>query len=258
MKTVGYIGGGRITRILLQGFKNANITFDKVFIYDPNIQTLESLKRDFNTIICSTTDHRNAAAADIVFLALHPPVLMENIQRISEYAVENSLIVSLAPKITMEKLKTAFSCTKNLARMNPNAGTFVNKGYNPVCFSDTTEQNIRNEFITLFEKLGKIPVVPEELIETYAVISAMGYTYFWFQLEELKVLAKSFGLTEEDAQETISSMLQGTIYTLFNSGMTFQEVSDLVPVKPMLEYENNIREMYQNSLNAMFNKIRPQ
>ena len=31
MKTLGFIGGGRITRILLNGFKNANVSFGKIY-----------------------------------------------------------------------------------------------------------------------------------------------------------------------------------------------------------------------------------
>ncbi len=258
MKTIGFIGGGRITLILLQGFKNANVKYNNIYVYEPNETVLNALKIKFPSIEGSTSDSIQAATSDMVFLALHPPVLMESIQSLKNSFNSNSLFVSLAPKITIEKIKSAIPQIPNIARMNPNAGTFVNKGFNPVCFADTTSKNAINEFINLFEKLGKVPVVSESKIEAYAVISAMGHTYFWFQLQELKELALTFGLTENEAKETITAMLWGTSETLFNSGLPYADVINLVPVKPLAEHENTINEFYRASLNGIFQKIKPQ
>jgi len=89
------------------------------------------------------------------------------------------------------------------------------------------------------------------------MISAMGHTYFWFQLEKLKELAISFGMEEQEAKDVISDMLWGTAETLFNSGLTYDEVVDLVPVKPLGEIEETIKGYYDLYLTALFSKIRP-
>jgi len=257
MKTIGFIGGGRITLILLQGFKNANVRFEKITVYEPDENVLKGLKTKFPFIEGSTSDATKAAASDLVFLALHPPVLIESIQSLKNTFQSGSLIVSLAPKITIEKIKSVIPQVTNIARMNPNAGTFVNKGFNPVCFADSTSKNIIDEFISLFEKTGKVPVVPENKIEAYAVISAMGHTYFWFQLQELKELAITFGLSEIEAKDSISTMLCGTSDTLFYSELPYAEVTNLVPVKPMAEHENSIRDFYKTKLIGIYQKIKP-
>ncbi len=257
MKTLGFIGGGRITRILLTGFKNANISFEKIFVYETNEVVLNSLKECFPQIEISVSNAEPAASSDLVFIALHPPVLMQTLQSIKDFFPENSLVVSLAPKITMDKLKSELPVNINIARMNPNAGTYVNKGFNPVCFAENVSKRVSEEFIQLFEPLGKVPVVDENTIEAYAVISAMGHTYFWFQLQQLKDLAISFGLSEKASEEAISAMLWGTTETLFNSDLSFEDVTNLVPVKPMGEHENTIKELYKTNLNAIFQKIKP-
>jgi pyrroline-5-carboxylate reductase len=258
MKTFGFIGGGRITRILLQGFKNVNNPFAKAFVYETDETVLNTLKTLYPDIETSSTNATYAASSDLVFIALHPPVLLESLQTIRGSIKENAMVVSLAPKITLKKLIAELPQTNNIARMNPNAATFVNKGYNPVCFAENSDKKAVKEFISLFEKLGKVPVVSENQIEAFAVISAMGHTYFWFQLQKLNELALTFGLTEIQAKETISAMLLGTTETLFNSGLSFEDVSNLVPVKPLAEYENTIKEYYQTNLSAIFQKIRPQ
>ncbi len=257
MKTTGFIGGGRITRILLNGFKNAGVAFEKIYVYETNETVLSALKSDFPAIDTSSAVAEGAASADWVFIALHPPVLMETLTSVKNYIKKEALVISLAPKITIDKLKSVLPDVTNLARMNPNAGTYVNKGYNPVCFARDTEKRVVNEFLEIFAKLGKVPVVPENQIEAYAMISAMGHTYFWYQLQQLKELALSYGLSENEANETISAMLWGTAETLFNSGLKYEKVVDLVPVKPMAEHENTVREFYKTCLNSIYQKIKP-
>jgi pyrroline-5-carboxylate reductase len=257
MKTLGFIGGGRITRILLNGFKNANVSFATICVHETNETVLNALKSDYPRIETSGTDSSKAASSDWVFIALHPPVLMETLTAVKNSIKKDALVVSLAPKITIDKIKSVLPDVLNLARMNPNAGSYVNKGYNPVCFAQTAEIKVVNEFLEIFEKLGKIPVVPENQIEAYAMISAMGHTYFWYQLQQLKELGLSYGLSENEANETISAMLRGTAETLFNSGLNYDKVIDLVPVKPMAEHENTVKEFYKTSLNGLYQKIKP-
>jgi pyrroline-5-carboxylate reductase len=257
MKTSGFIGGGRITRILLNGFRNANVSFEKIYVFETNETVLNALKADYPLIETSTTDPAKAASSDWLFIALHPPMLMESLQKIKNFIRRDSLVISLAPKITIDKMKDVLTDFPNIARMNPNAGTYVNKGYNPVCFSKNTDRTVINAFIKVFGKLGKIPVVPENQIEAYAVISAMGHTYFWFQLQQLKELGLLYGLSEYEANETISAMLCGTTETLFNSGLDYEKVVDLIPVKPMAEHENSIKEFYRTCLNGIYQKIKP-
>jgi len=257
MKTSGFIGGGRITRILLNGFKNASVPFRNIYVYETNESVLDNLKADYPQIDPSAKDPSKAASSDWVFIALHPPVLMETLNVIRNSIGKDALVISLAPKITIDMIRSLLPHVPNLARMNPNAGTYVNKGYNPVCFTNNADKNVVKEFLEMFEKLGKVPVVPENQIEAYAMISAMGHTYFWYQLHQLKELGLSYGLSEKEADETISAMLWGTTETLFNSGLTYDKVVDLVPVKPMAAHEDTIKEYYKTCLNGLFQKIKP-
>ena len=51
--SIGFIGGGRVTKILLQGFKNKNVKFEKVVVTDTNPEVLANLKKQFPEIdIC--------------------------------------------------------------------------------------------------------------------------------------------------------------------------------------------------------------
>ena len=83
--------------------------------------------------------------------------------------------------------------------------------------------------------MGKCPEVEESKLEAYAMITAMGPTYMWFQWQELRSLAESFGMSSAEAATGVAEMVSGAANTLFGSGMPAEEVIDLIPVKPLGE-----------------------
>jgi len=257
MKTIGFIGGGRITNIFLHAFENSGISLENVSVSDINQEVLNALKLKYPMITISTDNLQVVSESHVVFIAVHPPVLMDTLTKIKDGIPKNAILISLAPKHTIEKMSLALGGFANLARMNPSASTIVNKGINPVAFSPAMKEASKNVILELMKPLGSTPEVDESKIEAYAVISAMGHTYFFFQLQKLKELAISFGMNESEAQSTITDMLWGTTETLFKSGLTYDEVIDLVPVKPLGAVEETIKGFYDEYLTAIFNKIKP-
>ena len=98
MKTnsLGFIGGGRITRIFLQAFANKNVGFQSVVVFDTNAEVLYALKQQFPQIQIAETVQQ-AANQQVVFIALHPPMIMETIGKIAEVVKDDSVVISLAP-----------------------------------------------------------------------------------------------------------------------------------------------------------------
>ncbi len=257
MKTIGFIGGGRVTRILLKAFANAGTALGGVSVYDPNPVVLENLKASFQAITISSNDLTAAAGADIVFLAVHPPVMMEALAAVNPHLKPSSLIVSLAPKFTIEKLGSILGNHTDIARINPSASSYINAGINPVCFSKNMTPASRESLLNLMKPVGAMPEVEESKMEAYAMISAMGHTYFWFQLQKLKELAVSFGMTETEAKEVIAGMMDGTVKTLYQSGLDYAGVTDLIPVRPLGTAEEAIKTHFDECLIPLFNKIKP-
>ena len=141
--SIGFIGGGRVTKILLQGFKNKNVKFEKVVVTDTNPEVLANLKKQFPEI--ESADAKNAASQDIVFIALHPPVVMDTLELIKNDVKAEAIVISLAPKINLPKLSMKLGHVKNLARLIPNATSYINEGYNPVTFASGFDPSQKKE-----------------------------------------------------------------------------------------------------------------
>lgn len=254
--TIGFIGGGRITRIFLEGWTRARQLPTRIVVADPNAETLAQLRRRFPTIE-TVADAATAAAQDVVFLATHPPVLADAAARAAGALRPSAILVSLAPKFTIAKLSALLGGFARIARSNPNAPSIVGHGLNPIVFSSALAAPDRAAVLTLFAPLGDSPEIAEEKIEAYAVFTAMGPTYLWFQMQALREIATSLGLSAAEADAGLKRMVCGAARTLVDSGLTPAEVMDLVPVKPLAEMEPTVLEFYRTRIPALHQKIKP-
>jgi pyrroline-5-carboxylate reductase len=251
-RSIGFIGGGRITGIILQALKNRGYEHGKVSVCDINPEVSQSLKLRFPDIEIS--DLNIAGSRDIVFIALHPPVIMETLGKMKEVVKQDAIIISLAPKVTIEKFSSILG-NNNIVRLIPNATSVINQGYNPVCFHVDVKE--KREILNLLMVLGKTFETDESKLEAYAISSAMMPTYFWFQWYEMIEIARQMGLSEAESKETIEQTLKAAIDVMFKSGLTKSDVIDLIPVKPIGEHQQEIIDIYREKLIGLFNKLKP-
>ena len=81
------------------------------------------------------------------------------------------------------------------------------------------------------------PVVDEDDLE--AAAQAVQHGRLMGRLE--RVLADSFAELATEADAALRAMLEGATRTFFDPGRTYEDVADLVPVKPLADAEPQIR-----------------
>jgi len=254
-QSIGFIGGGRVTRILLQAFKNENAPFSNIVVADTSKDVTDNLKKLFPDVQIENASV--AAEQDIVFISLHPPVIMDILELIKGSFKSHSIVISLAPKITIAKISSKLNQVNQIARLIPNATSYINEGYNPVCFSSDFVGDMKQEILCRLKLLGNTFEVTEEKLESYAIMSAMLPTYFWFQWKELAEIGQKIGLSEKESKESINETLIASLNLMYKSVLKPEEVIDLIPVKPIGEHEVQITEIYKTKLIGLFEKIKP-
>jgi len=250
----GFIGGGRATRILLEGFKRASSLSENIIVSDINVEVLNRLKSLYPQIT-TTAQNRVAAGQDDVFLALHPPVIAGTLEEIKGALKPDAVVISLAPKFTIAKISALLGFPR-IVRMLPLATSYSNLGYNPCAYAATLSSAQKAAYNSLFRKLGPCPEVAEEKIEGYAMVVAMGPTYLWFQLQLLRELGMTFGLEANELNQSLPAMVDAAVKMLFQSELSPEQVIDLIPVKPLGEDEAVIKAAYQTKLPALYQKLK--
>ena len=227
-----------------------------VVVSDMNAEALQRLRERFPKVQTVQGDNARAAGQDIVFLALHPPAVAGGLEEIKAALKPGAVLVSLAPRFTIQALSEGLGGFDRIVRMIPNAPSIVGEGYNPVAFGPGISREEKTALSKLFKKLGGCPEVDEDKLEAYALITAAGPTYIWFQLFELFELGKSFGLTDKQAWKGIKKMLKGAVETVDEAGLSPEEVMDLVPVRPLGDDEAMIRNAYRTKLTGLYRKLK--
>lgn len=257
IESVGFIGCGRVARILLAGFQAAGVSLPNVVVSDPNLEQIQKFQALFPQVQSEGSDNPKAAAQQLVILAVHPPAMAGALANIRSALRPDAIVLSLAPKFTIARLSELMGGFNRLARMIPNAPSIVGAGYNPIAFGVGLSEEEKQVLAEIFAPLGDCPEVAETKLEGFALLTAMGPTYLWFQLETLRALAESFGLSSADIAPALEQTFCGATRTWTASGLSTAELMDLIPVKPLAEDEALIKQAYQTRLSALFAKIRP-
>jgi len=253
--SIGFIGGGRIARILLGGLDRAGASPATCVVSDADTIVLETLARRFPGIRTTGADIAEPARQDVVFGALHPPAMKDALPGIGRHLRPETVFISLAPVIRLPALKNALGGFDRLARMIPNAASIVGSGFNPIALSEGLGTAVKTKLLEWLGVLGECPEVADEQLEAYAILTAMGPTYFWYQFEELEKLGVGFGLDAQTTRHALSRMLHGSVTTFFESNMRAEEVIDLIPVNPLESSENQVRDAYRTRLRALHDKL---
>jgi len=256
-KKISFIGGGRITKIFLTALKSKKVTFQQISVMDTNPDVLKALSSAFLEIKTETTLTENILNADYIFLAVHPPMIAESLEKAKGGINPKATLISLAPKFTIEKMTSLLGGFNRIVRFIPLASSIIGKGYNPAVFSKSIETDTKKHLMDLFINFGHTLEVAENKLEGYAMIVAMGPTYLWFQYYKLIELAMNFGMDEKEAVDAVKNMLKATTDTMFISGLDKTGVIDLIPVKPIGEHEAEILKIYDEKLTGLFQKIKP-
>jgi len=254
-KDIGFIGGGRITAIMLEAMGRRGMALDGLCVSDPGEAVRDGLAKRFPSIVVCN-DNRTPASRAIVFVALHPPLFKEVLPSLGPALTEQSVLVSLAPVLSFAKLSALAGGHQRIVRMIPNAPSLMNLGYNPVAFAPGFPVGQREALERLFDVFGEHPEVDEAKLEAYAILTAMGPTYLWFQWQKLRELGESFGLSPREVDGGLEAMITGSAKLLFQSGMSFEDVEDTVPVKPLADVSGQIKDIYSTRLTALYGKLK--
>ncbi len=252
--SISFIGGGRVTRILLSAAARAGYPLERAVVTDVDRGALRTIEQRFPEVKTSESN-ADATTGRIVFVALPPQEVTKALREVASLVDREAVIISLAPKVDSEEISAALGGHPRVARMIPNAPALLGEGFSPLAFAPTFPEGERAQLVADLSFLGEIPQVPEEQLEAWAVITGMGPTYVWFQLIELARLATELGLDQRDARRGIESMVIGSARVLFHSGLTEDEVLDTIPFRPLGKDEEQVRELYRKRLGDLFHRL---
>ena len=224
---LGFIGCGNMATAILGGIlKKQLLSPDDIIASALHQETLDRVSAAYH--IHTTTDNREAAAADIVFLAVKPQFYKQVVTEIRDIVSASQLIVTIAPGKSIETVTGWFQRPVKIIRTMPNTPAMVGEGVTAVCPSAnvTTEELAR--VLKLLEACGIAEVMPERLVEAVVSVSGSSPAYVFMFIEALADGAVRDGLPRSQAYRLAAQAVLGSAKMVLETGRHPGDLKDMV------------------------------
>ncbi len=173
---VAIIGGGNLGASIAEGFiKDHFINPENIVVTRRKVELIKPLAEKGIRITSSNTEA--VACSDIVILAVKPKQTPDILQEISsELDPKRHLLISVVTGFSIRTMAEIVGAELPIFRVMPNTAIAIQESMSCISSSKASEEQVQT-ITKLFEKLGKVAVIDEELMEAATVLGACGIAF---------------------------------------------------------------------------------
>lgn len=226
MAILGFIGMGNMGYSIMKGAKNSFKNEDIIF-HSNTIKKMEKISKE-EGITYKLSNQEVVEEAKYIILAVKPQMFETVLPEIKENIKEESVIISLAPGITIHQLEEMCG-TKRIVRTMPNTPAMVSEGMTGVSYDKEffTEEEI-GIIEKIFLSIGKMRVVDEKLIDCVVCASGSSPAYVFMFMEALADSVVKCGMKRDDAYEFVAQTVLGSAKLMLETKKHPGELKDMV------------------------------
>jgi pyrroline-5-carboxylate reductase len=206
---VGLIGAGAIGGLLIDRLVNgAEAQAQDIVACETKDARREEIARRFGVRI--TVDPADAAAAELVILAVPPLEVGKVLDAIRNRVPHRPVIVSFAAAVPIALIESLLPPATSVIRINPNSPSLVGVGFNPVTYGSNVTGQARALVDRLLTALGATVEIDDSAMNLYTALTAVGPTYFLPVLDAMIAAGVEGGLSREAAVAAATATAHGT------------------------------------------------
>ncbi len=222
----GIMGGLLIERLLDAGaMQPAQIT-----ACDPDEGRLSDVRESLGVTV--STDNRDGAAANVILIAVPPPAVLPVIEEISGDLSTGQMLVSLAPGITIDRMRQVAGGAQ-VARVMPNTPSLVGAGMNAYCVAADAAADNLALLREMLDVWGHSVEIPEEAMNAACALVAVGPTYLFPIIATLMDAAVEAGLPAEVARRTTMGLFCGVSDLVARTSKTPEQLKQMISMQPL-------------------------
>lgn len=217
MAKVGFIGMGNMGYSMLKGALRFLKPQDIVF----TCLSSDKKIRIYNETGVGYADSNAECAnsAKYIILAVKPQVYDAVLKNIHDIVTPESVIISLAPGITIDTIKTKLGQDIKVVRAMPNTPALVGEGMTGICYEKGDLDFSEKEFVEqLFNSFGKVVTVPENLMSGVVCASGSSPAYVYMFIEALADSVVKYGIPRQEAYKLVAQTVLGSAKMVLETG----------------------------------------
>ena len=213
---VGFLGAGAMGGAILSGAIKAGILEPKdIYVYD----LIEDIRDKYAAMGCNVTadNIELGNSADIVLSCVKPQHAKQALSELGD-TLDGKALISIMAGITTNSIREMTGGSFRLLRLMPNTPALVGMGaFSLDSGNDLTDEE--KEFAQrLFESLGIVEWMPENLIDTACGLAGAGPAYIYLVIEALADGGVAEGLPRKTAQNLAAQTVMGAAKMVLETG----------------------------------------
>lgn len=249
---IGFLGAGNIAGVWIERLVSARVFLPgNIFASDIRSERLEMLHARWG-IATSAKNSEIAQRADLVILAVPPGKTLPVLQEVFSSLRTGQIILSLAaavPLCALEELARGLP----VVRVMPNTPALVGEAMNLVVFGSGLSPVERTRVTELLDAFGEWFEVPDDEVDRWCALCAVGPTYVLPIIEALVSAAVAQGLSRERALAATAQLIAGTGQMVRQSGQTPEQLKQLIGLRTLREAETCalFTQAYEEAVNKL-------
>ena len=214
--TIAIIGAGNIGRALIGGLLKGN-DLDPAQIRATR-RSPGPLGEQFPAIRAGTDNVAAVADATIVVLAVKPQNAAGVLAEVRDHVAPAALIISVLAGVTTDSLRRALGQDLAIVRAMPNTPMIVDVGATAIAGGHFATPDHVALARRMFEAVGKVEEVPENLMDAVTGLSGSGPAYVYMFVEALTDAGVKQGIPRPIAFRLAAQTIYGAAKLVIESG----------------------------------------
>jgi len=226
LDTVGFIGGGNMTRAIAGGLLDNAYAADKIAIAEPLGAQRVSLQEALPGVFVSPDNNAVVARSACVVLSVKPQIIA-GVCRDLAAAVQASrpLMISIAAGPRIDDIDTWLGGGNAVVRVMPNQPALLGKGISGIFGNEATDEEQMRFATSVMSAVGPVITVARESdIDAVTAVSGSGPAYFYLLVDMIAKTGTQLGLDEEAALKLAVETALGAATLAHSSGESMDEL----------------------------------
>lgn len=225
---LGFIGLGNMARAMIVGMlKEQVVSASDIMGSAASAASREYAMQNLGILI-GEDNIQVARFADVLILAVKPQVLPQVVSQIKDEVAPETVVLSIAAGVSLERLQKLFGRERKLIRCMPNTPALVGKGCTGVCANELVTEEEMKQSLTLLQSFGLAEEVPEKLMDAVVGVSGSSPAYVFMFLEALADGAVQAGMPRAQAYRFAAQSVMGSAALMLETGKHPGELKDMV------------------------------
>lgn len=256
LPTIAIIGAGSMGGAILSGLVKPGATATgEIRVTNRSAEKARAIDHpgvtSFSTAEEPDANRLAVAGAGLVLIAVKPAMVAALLKELNPDLDPRAVVVSVAAGVTTATMEAIVR--QPVVRAMPNTPSLVGRGVTGLAFGKSARPEDVALARRLFESVGTVLEVREDLMDALGTISGSGPAYVFLLIEELTGAAVRMGFSPAEASLMVNQTFLGSAELLEASGLSPAELRRRV-TSPNGTTERAIAELNQADLGALFDR----